>query len=553
MKIIRSIFLIWVGVITPSWGRDASPDVPLSHPVYEVVARFAARGWMDAPQTRPWSRQEVARLLYAMATHLSDVSSTEQGIFNRHCVEFAEELRALGYEVSEQRKFLQGGPLWSWRDSVALVVVMPLLRQGLVAPRGNALVRETVSQTYVGGIVEGHYAGLGFRVRHFEAREWTTGVRLKRGDVLAHPVEDVQLKNDAADFREGVFQLVWGNAWFAIDAGKGVVDWGPGRTGNLLLSNRGPSYGLYRLRISHGPVRYTHLAGALHARPGLIDTTRRWIDNGHVRIFLRQKRLAAHRLEVDLARGLTLGLHESVIYGDRGFEPLYTLPVTPFSAVQNHLDNKDNLAMGADVSFRPGGGFEAYGAWFFDDLMKFSPGAFSNKFALQLGVFWVDPLGLSDTDLNAEYVRIEPFVYSHDYHVNTYENYDVLLGHGIGPNADLWHVKVVHRVSPVLQVFAMFKKERQGENVVHVDGSIQNVGGNAELGRRPFDLPIRNFMSGDVESRTRLGAGFVLEPRINWALRAGYERVAGKNVLLPMGRGQAGGHVWTATMDVYFY
>ena len=534
-------------------AADASPDVPLKHPVYEVLDRFSARGWVSAPYARPLSRQAIARLLHA-ALQVGEMTRTERGILDRLAAEFAEELALLGHEGSHPAGFRRGDPLWAWRDSAASVSATPLFRQQIIARRGDGFVRETVSQTYVGGIVEGRYRGLGFRVRHFEAREWTTGVRLNRSDVLAHPIEDAQLKGDVADFREGVFQLVWSHGWLTLDGGKGTVDWGPGRTGNLLLGDHAPSMGLFRLRASHGRVRYTHLAGSLHARHGLIDTTRRWIDNGHVRIFLRQKRLAAHRLEIDLPRGFTLGLHESVIYGDRGFEPLYVLPVSIFAAAQNHLENQDNLAMGADLSFRPGNGLELYGAWFFDDMMKFSPGAFSNQVAFQVGIFWVDPLGLADADVRAEYVRVEPFVYAHNHHVNTYEHYDALLGHPIGPNADLWHIQGAYRFSPALSARLWAERRRHGENPVNPDGSILNIGGNAQLGRRPTDAPVRQFMSGDVTVRTRLGLGLSFEPVRNWALQTAYARTNGRNVQLPIGvRGPSTGHEWTATLDVHFY
>ena len=263
--------------------------------------------------------------------------------------------------------------------------------------------------------------------------------------------------------------------------------------------------------------------------------------------------MVAHRLEVDFSK-VTLGLHESVIYGDRDFEPLYVMPVTFFVSVQNHLENRDNLAMGIDASWRPGHGVELFGAWFFDDLAKLSPSAFSNKFGFQTGLFWVDPLGLKDVDVRAEYVRIEPFVYSHNFDINTYEHYGALLGHPIGPNSDLWHLKVTHRLSAKVMLSGVVEHERQGENLVKADGSIVNVGGNAQLGRRPEDPTVRRFMAGDVEVRTRMGLRVRYEPIRDWALHASYRRSKNKNVLLPTGaRAEGVGHAWTATLDANFY
>lgn len=542
-------FLVLLGSVT-AWA-DGTPDVPLRHPIYALLDRFAARGQILMPNMRPLSRQHVGQLIVQMRDVKTELSQTERGLLDRYVAEFAGALDTLGDEGQvKQDGFWQGDPLWVWRDSVAVVTVAPFFRQQMIAHRGTGLAPETVSQTYMGGILRGQFHNLGFRLRHFEAREWSTQQRLRQADVLASPVESVQLKGQSVDFREGVFQLAWGNGWLRLDVGKGAVDWGPGRTGNLLLGNDAPTYGLFRLQTAYKNMRYTHLAGSLQARAGLYDTTRRVIDNDHVRIFLRKKRLAAHRLEVDI-KNVTLGFHESVIYGDRGFEPLYVMPVSFFVAVQNHLENRDNLAMGVDVSWRPGHGLEFYGAWFFDDLAKLSPSAFSNKFGLQTGLFWVDPLGVQDVDIQAEFVRLEPFVYSHNFDINTYEHYAYLLGHSLGPNADLWHVRVTHRLWTGMTLSVLFERERQGENPVDVDGTVINVGGNAQLGRRPTDVPERNFLAGDVETLTRWGVQVRWEPIRNWAVRAMYRRT--KNNTVAVGGDNTFGHAWTATWDVNFY
>lgn len=535
-----------------SAGADSTPDVPLGHPVYGFLDRAAARKLVRVPHMRPMSRRHVARLLKDTQVRQDILSQTERGLLDRYLAEFGWDVEVFGGEPQAVTPWLEGGPVWAWRDSVASVAVAPFFRQGVIAHRGDGLREETVSQTYLGGTVWGQFHNFGFRARHFEAREWSTLQRVRPAEVLAQ-TETVQLKGKSADFREGVFQLVWGNGWVRLDGGKGSVDWGPGGTGNLFLGSDVPTYGLFRLQTGYKNIRYIHLAGSLQARAGLYDTTRRRIDNGHVRIFLRQKRLAAHRLEVGF-KNVTLGVQESVVYGDRGFEPLYVMPVTFFVAVQNHLENRDNVAMGFDLSWRSASGLELYGACFFDDLAKLSPSAFSNKFGLQTGVFWVDPLGLSDLDIRAEYVRLEPFVYSHNFDINTYEHYSTLLGHRIGPNADLWHVKMVYRFAPWMQAEVLFERERQGENPVEMDGTVVNVGGNAQQGRRPTDVPERIFMAGDVETHRRLGVGIQFMPIHNWNLQMTYKHVQNGNVLLPDdSRGQTIGHAWMMTFDVSFY
>ena len=563
----RSILLLFCLTLRPLSipADDPTPDLPHPHRIYRTIDRFEARGWFDrpVPGSRPFSRSQAAHLLLQIlqrADSGASLSPTERGILDRHRAEFAVELARLGYSLQAPPsrtigRIFKGEELFAWQDTAATVAIDPLFRQRLLFIPDNALLEETVSQTYVGGMVRGTYGNrFGFYLRHFEAREWSTRVRTTRRDVAARPIEEVQFKGKTVDFREAVYQLSWATPWFTLDIGKGSLDWGPGRTGNLFLTNRAPSFGMVRLRVTHGRIAFVHIAGVLRVRSGLIDTARTRIDNGHVRTLLRSKHLAAHRLEITFLKGISLGLQEAVVYGDRDPELLYLSPVSVLTAAQSYLGNTDNLMVGVDLSARPGPNLKAYFALTFDDLQKFSPGAFANKYALQAGLLWVDPFRLGDTDLRVEYIRLEPFVYSHNFHINTYEHFDALLGYPLGPNADRIFGQLVHRFSPALSLSFAFDRERQGENSLGPDGSLVNVGGDAAQGRRPTDPATRRFLSGVVETRTRFGIGLTYEPIRDLLFNLRYTTTSAGNVPLPNGsRGDTRFHLWTVTTDFNFF
>ncbi len=567
VKRLLLFFPCLVFLVSAVSADDPTSDVPLSHRIYQTVDRFEARGWFDEPVSgvRPYTRRQAARFLLRIlrrADSGASLSQTERGVLDRHRAEFGVELARLGYASASSSpkrgmvgRLFGGDNLFAWQDSVATVAIDPLFRQRLLLVRGGGRTAETVSQTYVGGIVRGTFHNrLGFRIRHFEAREWSTRMRTSRGDVVARPIEDVQLKGKTVDFREAAFQLIWAAPWFNLDIGKGSLDWGPGRTGNLFLTDYAPPFGLVRLRASYGRVVFTHVVGLLRARAGLIDSTRTRIDNGHVRTFLRSKHLAAHRVEIALSGRVSLGLQEAVVYGDRRPEFLYLPPATVLTAAQTYIGDRDNLMVGLDLSARPARNLRAYFALFFDDLKKFSPGAFSNKFAFQVGFLWVDPFGLPDTDLQMEYIRLEPFVYSHHFDINTHEHFDALLGYPSGPNADRIFGSVTHRFSPALSLRVALDRERQGENILNPDGSLVNVGGDAEQGQRPLDPLTKRFMDGIRETRTRLGVGIAYEPLRDLLFTLQYQATAAGNVLLPGGnRGNGRIHIWTMTADFNFF
>lgn len=563
--VVRSVFLLLalLSLARNVPAGDNTPDVPLVHGVYRSLDRYDANGWLDsaASQDRPYTRLQVARLLIQVSRNTESqaaMSHTEQGIFRRHMAEFRPEVVRLGRAPAPARPGAfdrLADALYSWQDTAASVVLDAVFRQRLILLRGGAREDETVSLTHVGALARGTVGDrIGFRVRHFEAREWSTLRRRTRSDILARPIELVQIKGNAVDFREATFQLVWATRWFDVSAGKGSLDWGPGRTGNLFLTAFAPSFGILRFNANYRRLRFKHILGFLEAERGMVDTSMTRIDNGHLRTFQRAKAIAAHRVEFDLSPRASLGLQEAVIFGDRNLEFLYLPPVSLLTAAQMSVGDKDNLVVALDISFRPTNGIQTYIALLMDDLRKFSPGDFSNKLATQVGVFWVDPFELRDTDFRAEFVHVEPYVYSHRFDINSYAHFDALLGYPTGPNSDRLWARITRRLSPAVTVSVSLDRAREGENVEHPDGTLTNVGGDALRGRRPTDPAVREFMSGTVEKRTRVGADLVFEPVRDLVLSATYRLTRAGNVVLRDGkRGDGSTHDWRVTLDYNFF
>lgn len=546
-------------------ANDSTPDLPHSHRIYETIDRFETRGWLDnpIPRNRPFSRKQAVHILIQILKRIdsgSSLTSTERGILDRHKREFAHELAKQGYIQSPPSRdpvgnIFKGEELFSWRDTIATAVIGPIFRQRILFGQNTGVPQPTVSQTYVGLTIRGTYGNsCGFYLRHFEAREWSSRYRTTRSNVVARPIEEVQFKGKIVDFREAIYQLSWSSPRFALDIGKGSLNWGPGQTGNLFLTNHAPSFSLARLRVSYGRVAFVHIVGFLRSRAGLIDTTKTRLDNDHRRTLLRRKHISAHRLEITISKNISLGLQEAVIYGDRNPEILYLSPISVLTAAQSYLGNTDNLMVGADLSLQPGSNLKIYLALTFDDLQKFSPGAFANKFAFQSGFLWINPLFLKDTDLRVEFIHLEPFVYSHNFQINTYEHFDALLGYPLGPNADRIYGQIVHRFSPALSLSLTFDRERQGQNHLDEDGSLVNVGGNASQGRRPFDSATRHFLSGIVESRMGLGISLTYEPIQNFQMNLQHKLDRSSNIQIPGKiRGNTTSHLWTVTTDFNFF
>ena len=502
---------------------DATPSVTSAHPVYGFLQRAETRGHLQTrlASIRPLSRASIARHLANLPEQ--DLSHADTVELSRYLLEFDAEIPDTAASPAQNAAIgplssLLSGDFVVFRNGDGSIVANPILRQSFIRLSGAAQPDENTSITRIGLALRGTMGEhIGFRIQHFEAREWSSRVRTGRGDILSQPIEEVQFKGKTVDFREARFQMLWANDWITLDAGKDSFGWGPSPQINLFLEATAPSYFYGRIEIAYHAARFVHFFAALSARPGSIDTARTTISNGHSRRFKPPKRMSAHRLELEIGNVL-IGLQESVVYGDRGFELAYLPPTSVLVGAQSYLDDTDNLAVGADVSILLPYRTKIYGSLFFDDLKKFSPGDFATKTAKQVGFHLADPFGLTNVDARLEYTRIDPFVYSHLFDVNAYEHFDAPLGHPLGPNADQILLAATWRPTGFLTLFANVERIRSGENFFSESGELINVGGNLQLGQRPNDPFSKTFLKGLRSTTTNLVSGIRFDPTKNLAL-----------------------------------
>lgn len=536
-------------------GGDGTVNVPLDHWAYELIERCEARGLLHGAGDgiRPLSRLELARLLLRVAAAAerdpAGLTRVDAERLERLRQELAPELAEAGGSPPAQtgrRIDLRGpGPLLSYRAPEGEILADLLFRQqtDLLTGRGRN-ESERIYRTRLGGSVRGRLHGLGYRLAFEQTREQGSRTYLTRDDVFDSRVEIPQLKGGLADYHHGLGYLTFGLPFGDVELGRDEVEWGPAPGDNLGLSRNAPAYDLVRLRGRLGAFKLVSLHAALRPCPDRPDSPlcggqaspESYIVNQTTRTLDREKYLAAHRLEVAVAPWLDLGFQEEVVYGDRGPEWSYLNPVMLYWAAQSYLGDKDNVMMGVDLDLRPGHGTRVWLAYVVDDLkkLKIFSDDFANKFSLQTGLLWTDPLGLRDTDLRAEYVRIEPWIYTHKFPINTFSHFDSPLGHSLGPNSDRWRLGLTRRLSADLALNLTVGRTRHGYNELLTDGTVRNVGGDLFLGPRPGDQrDTKSFLDGVLATRTRLETAVRWQVWPNLALSGGMAVEWGSNVPLP--------------------
>lgn len=533
--------LCWIGglllILCPGvlW---ASTNVPLGYWGYDVLERWEAKGWTGLTRlgSKPLSRIEMAEWINEILRKRFPLSATEWGELSRLQREFGEELLQIGSGLMSPerrgagmgrvRRMLEGGPLATWQDAQRKIRIDYVGRiRGTFHTGDTYGSTEKIYQRTSGIRIRGDFERFSFYIEARDTQEYGTRAYQRRSDVFETGVGYVTLKRGRASYDETIAYLVWKLPWFDLELGKDDLHWGPGYRGTLILSNDGPSFDMIKLKARYGQFTFTSVTGFL--RSTLVDSARSERESDPLRALSREKYLTAHRLEISLFHRADLGLTEMMIYGDRGLELTYVNPIMLYWSGEHHLGDQDNALMALDLSVRITHGLRGYGTVLVDDLTKSKLGTdwYGNKLAYLGGLFWVDPMGLRDTDLRLEAVRMDPWVYTHRFAINAYTNYHWSLGHWLGPNADDLFMEVRHRFASNVEIGLWAERERHGRNEPE-----RNVGGDLHDGWEEGDSEHKAFLSGIVENTRRYGLWAIYEILPNLLLRVDLQQMRSENV-----------------------
>jgi len=234
----------------------------------------------------------------------------------------------------------------------------------------------------------------------------------------------------------------------AVSVGKEQYVVGYGINGNLINSTKAPSFPYLRLQqkiLKWLTFEYTHAM----LSSGLIDTPNSYrVNNGGVfggqRFKPVPKYYVNHSVLINLMKGLQLQVGESVIYSDK-IQPGYLLPLMFFKAWDQYVSG-NNLNAGANTqvygqlsSRNHLKNTHLYATLFIDEISPqviFNSAKSRNQLGFNLGGSVTDLPGLPYVTLNAEYTRINPFVYQNLLPAQDYNNNGYVMGDWMGSNAD---------------------------------------------------------------------------------------------------------------------
>lgn len=238
--------------------------------------------------------------------------------------------------------------------------------------------------------------------------------------------------------------------WGMIDR-----DWGPA-SGNLVISEQARNFDAVEMHWDVAEwAHFSYLTGTL------TDT-----DDSDT----HQNMLTTKRVDIDLPTGLSVGLHETVLWPKR-FELGYLNPFMISTLYQNILGDYDNMFAGGDFSWNIAESGRVYGTFMVDEMNDHNPLLWTtnprNIFSYQGGLEYSSDL-LPFLQIRLQYTKLEPFFYSHyaQYYPTyaedrddsenlmdtSYMNKGENLGYYLRPNSDEFKLEVSAMLSPRVSV-----------------------------------------------------------------------------------------------------
>ncbi|GJQ64310.1 MAG: hypothetical protein SCALA702_33630 [Melioribacteraceae bacterium] len=385
-------------------------------------------------EVKPWTRSEIRNLLSTLESKKAQLSGFEQ-----------KQLEMYRDEFEDRDSFLNIAPV---RYSDSKFILSGIIRSDISYRQFGDInsLKRSIGISFYGSYDKWFNAYIDFSDAG-ETGDFVDDSRAISPDRY-YDFFDVDNGIEYSDIIGGVvLDMGWGN--FAIT--KDYHQWGNGREGNLILSDKVASYPAISLTLK--PVewfRFYYMHGWLNS--GVIDSSSvRTINSSQISSpqsyeFI-SKYIAVNMATVTINRMIDISVGNSIVYwGD--LRPEMFVPFMFFKYLDRDTGkgvfNDGNGQVFLDLSLYYPKNYNFYATIFFDVLStKALLGDLQH--AKWLGVtFGAKRVGLFGypVDLFLEYTRISPWVYEHKDDATTYKHLDATLGHWIGQNADHLNLRV---------------------------------------------------------------------------------------------------------------
>ena len=422
-----------------------STNVPLNADYYHLVQRYEIKQGKFSHSfhsgVKPYRRSDVASFLDSLP---SDISLGRIDDFNlQYLANDNWEFSNLDQADSKKalfKIFYQKKPDFYHVDTKEFDLhVSPVFEFGVGFEGGDDALFVNTRGVELRGMINrkvGFYSYLGENQMRFPGyvRNWIND------DRFVVPGEGFwkSYKTNGVDFFTARGYISFEAAKFInFQFGHGKHNYGNGYR-SMLLSDFSNNYLFLKINTRVWRINYTNLFTELRADafggPGGSTSQADY----------PKKYLTMHRLGINITDQINLGVFEAIVFGQEdgsagtSFELDYLNPIIFYRAIEQSGGSQDNVILGADLTWNFLKRFSFYGQLLFDEFLlretQSGDGWWGNKIAYQLGLKYIDALGVKNLDLQFEGNIARPYTYAHTGIYTNYAHYRQPLAHPLGAN-----------------------------------------------------------------------------------------------------------------------
>ncbi len=501
-------------------GNAQTVYQPVTSDIYQYLERLSIKGIIDYHnEVKPIARTEIAKFLLEAEEKDSRLTRLEKEQLEFYIKDYADEIDFINsrmhYNLPASDFFSSRRTgrfrLYDYRDSSFSIYVDPVL--GIEAGKVSG---SSLTHRWNGAALYGYYKkNWGFSLNAYDNEEIGDNIDITRSLTPKPGIVLTKTGKNSIQYDEvnAQFNYSWSSG--VVSIGKYYLNWGSGRSGQLIFSDKAPSFPLIRFDFS--PVhwlRFTYFHGLLNSEILDSSTIRYTNVQGRPSFLAIPKFIAAHMLSVDIKENLTLSVGESIVYSDR-FQPAFLIPVLFFKIADHYLSVDNGSTTGnsqifADLYYKNSSlKTKFYSTLFIDELSLESifKGGNLSAIAYTLGFETVDPV-INNSSFVLEYTRINPFVYMNSNNAQLYTNRYYQLGHWIGSNGDQVYISYEHRFMRGLYAKVSADYIRKGQK---------------ELPEQQYELPYPSFLYGAKKKVKDITFEVGCEPLHTLFLKANYQ------------------------------
>ena len=457
-------------------------NVELTSGVYEFLERMNLKSFIILDdEAKPYSRKYIAEKIIEIKNKIqldnSDFSEVEFDELRFWASEFYYEINQMeeikyfteasnNHSDAFLNKVKERWFLYSYSDSLFNLKLSPIAGFGL-----STTENLSGRTRWVGASMFGSYSdwfGFSFDIR--DKGEFGDNVDKNK---YFSPIRGAWTKGapNGIEYSDVKGSINFNWSWGQISLAKDYLQWGHGKFGQLILSDKAPSYPQIRLQIK--PVewlRFSYIHGWLSSQ--VYDSSAFYysypnsISETLVKSYI-PKYIAANMLTISPVRWLDISFGNSVVYGGN-IRPEFFIPLMCYKFLDHNSGRGDvndaNGVMYFDVSAKYPKNFKFYGTMFVDvtEIRNILDNDFENTWiGFTLGGKSVDVL-FDNLDVTLEYTRLNPWVYEHKNEVTNYKHLKYYLGHWLGQNSDQLRIQFNYQLLRGLKFQLFAEQIRKG-------------------------------------------------------------------------------------------